>query len=147
MLFENNNFKEYNIDLSLFGIPTPEKQMPNKDKLYDKKEGFLKGNMFISEYDPYKNYSIGIITPKNRKEEIELKLYELDFAINDLNLYLDIHPDDTKMFDLFKKYIKELDKVKEEYINMVGPLCLTDTTSNNYNWLKSWPWENKGGNI
>lgn len=149
MLFENNSFKDYEIDLSLFGFPKNMNEFKNEksDKLYDLKEGFLKGNMFVNEYEPYKNYKFGIITPKTKKEEIELKIFELDFAINDLNLYLDLHPDDYKMFETFKKYIKEYNKVKEEYIDLVGPLCLTDVTSNNYNWLKTFPWENKGGNI
>ncbi len=145
MLFENNNFNDnYTMDLTFLNIPLNDDK--NVSKLYSAKEGFLKGNMFKDEFDPYKNYSIATIVPKNSKEEVELKIMELDFAINDLNLYLDLHPEDKEMFDLFKKYIKEVNRYKEEYINMVGPLCITDVTGSNYNWLASWPWE-KGGNI
>ena len=31
----------------------------------------------------------------------------LDFILNDLNLYLDIHPDNMEMYKLFKKINKE----------------------------------------
>lgn len=141
MLFDNDSFKNYDmLDLSFFNIQTDKlNEMPKR--LYDKKEGFLKGNMFKNEFDPYRNYEVQKIIPKNRTEEVELKLYELDFAINDLNLYLDIHPDDHEIYHLFKKYIKEYDEVKREYDKMVGPLCLTDVTSSSYNWLEEWPWE------
>ncbi len=141
MLFENNNYKDYNLDLSFLGISMDDLiSESNNQNLYDDKEGFLKGNMFKNEYKPYKNYQIGIIMPKNRKEEIELKLYQLDFAINDLNLYLDIHPDDSRMFNLFKEYVKEYKKVKEMYEKIDGPLCLTDATQDKYDWIYNWPW-------
>lgn len=148
MLFENNNFDDnYGIDLTFLNIPINSMNDKNNNDLYDAREGFLKGNMFKDEYLPYKNYAIMQIVPKDKKEELELKIYELDFAINDLNLHLDLHPDDKEMFDLFKHYIKKANSYKEEYINLVGPICLTDVTGNNYNWLSSWPWEGKGGNI
>ncbi len=147
MLFETNDFNDnYGMDLTFLNIPMPSQGEKTTNKLYSAKEGFLRGNMFKDEFDPYKNYSIATIVPKNTKEEVELKIMELDFAINDLNLYLDLHPEDKEMFDLFKKYIAEANRYKEEYINMVGPLCITDVTGKNYNWLASWPWE-KGGNI
>ena len=38
-----------------------------------------------------------------RAEQIR-KIQELCFACVDLNLYLDIHPDDEKTYELFKKY-------------------------------------------
>ena len=67
MLFENNNYKDYNLDLSFLGISMDDLISENNNQnLYDDKEGFLKGNMFKNEYKPYKNYQIGIIMPKNR---------------------------------------------------------------------------------
>ena len=149
MLFEFNNLNDNNdIDLTYLNIPL-NNSMDNttsNNKLYSTKEGFLKGNMFKDEYDPYKNYAIATINPSNSKEELALKIYELDFALNDLNLYLDLHPEDTTMFDTFKKNIKELNRLKEQYIDAYGPLCLTDVTGSNYSWLNKFPWE-KGGSI
>lgn len=141
MLFDNNGFNDQDmLDLSFFNIDIS-KIGEDSNKLYDKKEGFLRGNMFKKEYLPYRNYKYAKIEPKTRAEEITLKLYELDFTINDLNLYLDIHPQDKEMFDLYKKYIREYDEVKKEYIRVVGPLCLTDVTSSYNEWLDKWPWE------
>ena len=57
MLFENNNYKDYNLDLSFLGISMDDLISENNNQnLYDDKEGFLKGNMFKNEYKPYKNY-------------------------------------------------------------------------------------------
>ncbi|MDE5539322.1 MAG: spore coat protein CotJB [Bacilli bacterium] len=70
------------------------------------------------------------------------------FAINDLNLYLDLHPDDKEMFETFKKYVKEKEKLCKEYEKNYGPLEITDTTGSKYNWIDSpWPWDNIGGSM
>lgn len=148
MLFETNNYDNSGIDLTYLNIPLKTNMHSFSNKpLYDVKEGFLKGNMFKDEFDPYKNYAIATIIPKDKKEELELKLYEYDFAINDLNLYLDLHPENIDMFNKFKSFVNEFEKLKKEYVDLIGPLNITDTTSSSYNWVNTWPWENKGGNI
>ena len=76
-------------------------------KLVSVDEGFLRGNMFADLYKPYKNYTYKKINPKNRKEELLLEIMELSFAINDLNLYLDLHPDDTRLLEKFNAYVEK----------------------------------------
>lgn len=121
-----------------------------KDKvkdLYSSKEGLNKGNMFKNEYDPYKNYIYKVVV-KGERDSLLLKIQELSFKVVDLNLYLDIFPGDTMMFEEFKKTLNELKKEKEMYEKTYGPLCLDGTIySNTYNWDKNpWPWMNEGGN-
>ena len=144
MLFEFNDLTPQDeMDLTYLNIPLTNSI---SNSLYNPKEGFTKGNMFKDLYEPYKNFSAFSISPSNIKEELLLKIYEYDFALNDLNLYLDLNPEDTEMFNLFKKYIKELESFKQKYIREYGPLCLTDVTFSKYNWLNKFPWE-KGGSI
>ena len=105
-------------------------------------EGFLRGNMFKDEYQPYKNLTYFKLNPTCEREKALYKLMALAFAINDLNLYLDLHPSEAKMFDVFKKYIKEYENTCKEYEEAYGPLKITATTGAKYNWLNSpWPWD------
>jgi len=115
-------------------------------KLYDAKEGFLRGNMFKEEYEPYKNYGYYHIQPRTEREKKLFRVLEFSFAINDLNLYLDIHPEDMKAYELFKHYVKEEKRACVEYTSMYGPLKITDSNYQTYEWLKNpWPWDNERG--
>ncbi len=140
MLFEDNNF---DINMSLF-MPNIERN-PN---ILDPMEGFLRGNMFRNEYVPYKNLTYFKLNPKTEKEKTLYHIMALSFAINDLNLYLDLHPENKEMFELFKKYIAEKKELSNKYSKQYGPLTLTKTTNQKYNWDDSpWPWDNLGGSM
>ena len=66
------------------------------------------------------------------------------FAINDLILYLDTHPNDEKALSLHNDYANEYRKMYEEYERRFGPLSIY-CPCNSYRWIASpWPWE--GGN-
>ena len=72
----------------------------------------------------------------------------LSFAINDLNLYLDLHPDNKEVLDLFKKFVREEKELSSEYVKKYGPLEVTEIMGNKFNWIDSpWPWENRGGSM
>lgn len=110
----------------------------------DSQQGFLRGNMYNNEYVPYKGYNPSRIIAKNEKETIMLKLYEYDFALNDLSLYLDINPDNKYVYKLFQKYVESYEKAKEEYERKYGPLVLTDDSSLDYEWASNpFPWESE----
>ena len=116
---------------------------PKKDNtLYSLDEGFLKGNLFKNLYDPYKNYEIKKIIPRTEEELLEYNIYKLCFAINDLNLYLDINPNDKEMYELFKKYVEQYKKYLHEYEMKHHVIELTDDTLGKYTWVNNpWPWE------
>ena len=85
------------------------------------------------------------------KSDREAKLYNVmcySFAINDMNLYLDVHPDDRRALALLKELIMEEDKAKKEYIMSYGPLKVCDTKGDKFSWIDGpWSWENMGGNM
>ena len=65
----------------------------------------------------------------------------LNFAIIDLGLYLDTHPEDTKAICLHNKYCKELKELKDAYQKVYGPLSIY-YPCNKWRWLEEpWPWE------
>ena len=77
---------------------------------------------------------------QERRELIkQIKCYS--FAVNDLALYLDTHPDDTKALCLHNKYCKELKDLKDAYQKVYGPLSIY-YPCNKWRWLEEpWPWE------
>lgn len=120
----------------------------NSKKYYDVNEGFLKGNMFVKEYKPYKNYQIKSLKTTSEQDGLLKKLMAYNFAFNDLNLYLDIYPEDKEALELFKKYVEEYKKLRKEYASMYGPISLMQDKYENYEWLKNpWPWEKIGGDM
>lgn len=141
MLFDNNDLMDY----SLFNISD---NNTNNLNVYSPQEGFLRGNMFKELYTPYKNLTYLNINPKSDREAFLYNVMEYSFAINDLNLYLDTHPNDKEALSYLEYLINEEDKYKKEYLNKYGPLDICDTEGNTYNWIENpWPWDGLGGNM
>lgn len=75
------------------------------------------------------------------REEMMSRIKELNFAIIELALYLDTHPDDEKALCLHRKYCKELKDLKDKYQKVYGPLSIY-YPCNKWRWLEEpWPWE------
>ena len=80
--------------------------LEKKNNLLEPKEGLILGNMFFDMYEPYKNYKPRELVATTEKEKLMLKIRELSHAVGDLNLYLDLCPDDRDVYELFKKYVE-----------------------------------------
>lgn len=114
----------------------------NNVNLYSSKDGLILGNMFKDEFKGYKNYKPNKIIANSEKEELLLKIYEYDFALNDLSLWLDIHPDDNKIYNYFRKYTEELRELVKLYESKYGPMELDFSDYEKYQWYKGkWPFE------
>lgn len=137
MLFDGNDFNV----ISFMEIPGSDFNR----KITTVKEGFMRGNMFNNEYKPYKNYKVKELVATNDKEEQLFRIMALSFAINDLNLLLDLNPNDRENFNTFKSLIKEKNDLEQKYIEKYGPLTLEETTKNSFDWVSTFPWENEGG--
>lgn len=117
-------------------------------KIVNSEEGFLKGNMFKNEYVPYKKYFPKKIKVKDEQQMLLYKAMEYSFAFNDLNLYLDLNPKDKYVLELFNMYVKEYNKLKEEYNKKYGPLMLNQLEEKEYKWIDNpWPWDDFGGSM
>ena len=154
MLFENNDYNfDYDfLNLAGFNFNRPDAFYQIKDsneKLVRPEEGLQRGNMWKDEYVPYKGLTYEKIVPTDEKERLLFQIMEMEFAVNDLNLYLDLHPEDASIYEKFKEYTMNCIRLKEEYAKKYGPLTLSDTVNNSsYEWIKNpWPWENDGGSM
>jgi len=109
--------------------------------------GFLKGTIFTNLYEGYKDYKISNLEVNNKKDELLTKIMMLSFALNDLNLYLDLHPQDKKYLNHFNNLEKMLNELERMYIDTYGPLEKDDKEyTNKFNWIDNpWPWDNEDG--
>lgn len=75
------------------------------------------------------------------------ELMALDFAINELGLYLDIHSDDTEALQLYTNYVTLAKEGRQRYEATYGPLQQTAVNlAGGYTWLDDpWPWDAGNG--
>lgn len=72
------------------------------------------------------------------RREMMQEIRCLEFAINELALYLDTHPEDEKALCLHRKYCKEAKELKDKYQKVFGPLTI-NFPCNKWRWLEE-PW-------
>ena len=79
------------------------------------------------------------------KEMLFKKICELDFAIHELTLYLDTHPNCKRALDLLNKFRQLRAEAVAAYEENYGKLIITSCDAGKYgewDWIKSpWPWE------
>ena len=111
--------------------------------LFDVYNGFIRGNMFPDLYNTYKITRPYDVKPMNEQAELLTKVDAYCFAAHELNLYLDTHPDDRDMINLFKELSQDSKSAIDEYENKYGPLFVDSSISYPWTWNKfPWPWEN-----
>jgi len=116
----------------------------NKLNLFDPYEGYLKGNAFKDEYVPYKNYRVIKPIINSEKEEMLTNISEYSFMAHDLNLYLDVFPNNKEALDKFILYRNKANELIIKYERKYGPLAINSDTKANipFNWVNNWPWVN-----
>ena len=114
--------------------------------LFTPAQGLDYGNMFSNLYEPYKNYKPANVSANNERESLIRELARMGFAAHELNLYLDLHPEDTTMITLFNDYREKYSQLVKQYDEKFGALLISSNTLNQapFLWVKDvWPWEVK----
>ncbi len=114
------------------------------DNIYDPYQGFIRGNMYPQLYNTYRFTKPVELSPTSEQSEWMLAIQSLSFACHDLNLYLDLHPENLAARKLFEQYNVDLTTFISYYENKYGPLFVNDDNlqDNSWGWIKSpWPWE------
>ena len=77
----------------------------------------------------------------NDRKEMLMQIKEYSFALDELNLYLDTHPDDAQALCLHNSYSRTLRDLETQYQKVYGPLT-ANYPCNKWRWLEEpWPWE------
>lgn len=72
------------------------------------------------------------------------KIDAYDFAILEMGLYLDTHPDDEEAMKTRAAYMQKRCELIEEYEKCFGPYIVTqnDVTGDRWTWVDNlWPWD------
>lgn len=140
----NDWYNEFNNTFMNNNMPNEMFKNMDKNNLADPKTGFLRGNLFNNLYDPYKNYKYRELKPNNKREELLYNILMHNFALVELQLYLDVNPMDQRMVNLYNKYLMDKKKLCDDYEKQFGPLTMEGLNmgTNSWNWDNSpWPWE------
>ena len=139
----NPNYHGFDV---LGGSTNPNyKDGKNSLNLFNPYEGYLKGNAFKDEYKPYKNYKVAKLNINSEKDEMLVNIGEYSFMMHDINLYLDVHPNDKEALNMFSEYRNKVNDLITKYERKYGPLCVKGIMSNNtpFAWEnEKWPWGN-----
>lgn len=113
-------------------------QMDNPTQ-YETRKALVRGTLYPGLDLPF----MGMVNKKPLPVTPLSELQALNFAIQELALYLDTHRDDTEALELYRKYQQMHMKSSEEYSAKYAPLNhMVPESGAEYEWLRDpWPWE------
>lgn len=109
----------------------PQKYLPSK--------GIMRGTLFPGLDLPFK----AMVNDGEMWGTPLAELMALDFAIKELQLYLDTHSKDKEALELLQSYIAMKKEGTRKYIEQYGPINIEDVEhAKSFTWLNDpWPWE------
>lgn len=77
--------------------------------------------------------------------ELAQRVKELDFAINEVTLYLDVYPNSAPALEYYNGMLKQRAAAVEEYEAACGPLTMYGNRGDSWQWVRGpWPWQSGG---
>ena len=78
---------------------------------------------------------------KITREDMIMQIKAYQFAVTDIALYLDTHPEDERALCLHREYTRRLKELRDKYQKVYGPLTI-EYPCNKWRWIEEpWPWE------
>lgn len=113
-------------------------QLENPPK-YAPRKALIRGTLYPGLDLPFRNMVNKHEKPVTPKTELQT----MAFAIQELALYLDTHPDDCEALELYRSYQKMHHEAAENYAQACGPLMHHQPVKDKkYTWIcDPWPWE------
>ena len=111
--------------------------------LFDPQEAISLGNLFKDLYMSYQGFSNYCLQPENARQQALLEVQMYYFVAHEINLYLDTHPNDEKMIQLYQDYIQKAKQSQDVFEKRYGPLEVQNTQNKiPFEWIQGpWPWE------
>lgn len=120
------------------------------ESIYNMEEAFKRGNLFPELYTPYKNYRPRDVKALDEKSRLLLEIDKYSFVAHEMNLYLDIHPNNSDMLQLFNKFRNKVNELTNQYENKYGPLTINSNSleANPFLWETTlFPFEGGANNV
>lgn len=88
------------------------------------------------------------MTNKPCRKDLLQWINVVSFAVDDVKLFLDTHPDNQEALNYFHEYNQLRNQALREYSQHYGPLTLDSASascSDRWNWINEpWPWQEGG---
>lgn len=112
---------------------------------YEPRKAMVRGTLYPGLDLPF----MGMVNQNNLPVTPLSEVQVLAFAVQELALYLDTHPEDTEALEFYRQYQQLYQKVSQAYEREKRPLNhAAPGRGDTYAWLDDpWPWEyaaNKG---
>lgn len=106
---------------------------------YQSSKGIVRGTMFPGLDLPFMN----MVNNSELSNTMTHQLQALHFAISELGLYLDTHPNDRDALELFDQYVELYEEASQRFENEKGPMTqMQAANSGTYRWTEGpWPWD------
>lgn len=76
------------------------------------------------------------------QEKMMRELMAVEFMAEDLQLYLNTHPYDSKALMIYISTVQRCKMIRDNYERMYGPITASASKSFPWPWINSpWPWE------
>lgn len=78
------------------------------------------------------------------RKKLLKEIMEYDFALQELILFLDTHPNDCQALDMYTAMQERSKNAKKTYQQYFGALCANEVDAKDkWTWIQGpWPWEN-----
>ena len=105
---------------------------------YEPRKAMVRGTLYPGLDLPF----MGMVNQNNLPVTPLSEVQVLAFAVQELALYLDTHPDDAEAFAMFKQFAAMEKAAKAAYESKFGPITQSSAAyGDSYRWLDGpWPW-------
>ena len=118
-----------------------------KMNLFTPDVAFTNGTIFKSLYEPYKNYKPMRPVVNDPKDKALLSVMMYGSCLHDMNLYLEVYPDDKEALKIRKEYYEKYKMAKDEYETKYSSYSLlsdfSDTKPFGFS-TEAFPWAKRG---
>lgn len=106
---------------------------------YNARQGLVRGTLFPGLDLPF----MGMVNKHELSDTVMHQMQALHFAINELVLYLDTHPDDSDALELLRDYNEMYRMGQDELRKAHGPQTVFQAgEGDTFDWVqKPWPWQ------
>ena len=115
-------------------VPFPDPTPPK----YEARKALIRGTLYPGLDLPF----LGMVNDQLKPDTLLNQLRTVNFAGQELALYLDTHREDGEALELSRSYQKMNAKLRQMYEDEFGPLNHMHVQEGPYRWLDDpWPWE------
>ena len=78
----------------------------------------------------------------SERERLMRRIAAIDFAIVEMHLFLDSHPNNEEIANKLEEYRAKSDELRMKYEEQFGPLSPAANNGNRWAWISNpWPWD------